>query len=79
MSVSWTAPTAQPSDWLALFRVGRGYDDDWWESTNGATSGTLTLTAPTRPGQYQFRYLSDDEFSRLGAQQASDGTMSPYD
>lgn len=22
MSVSWTAPGAQPGDWLALFRVG---------------------------------------------------------
>ena len=32
---------------------------------NGATSGTLTLTAPTRPGQYEFRYLSDDSFLDL--------------
>ena len=60
MSVSWTAPRAQPGDWIALFRVGRSYDDDWYDFTNGATSGTLTLTAPTRPGQYEFRYLFDD-------------------
>jgi hypothetical protein len=65
MSVSWTAPRAQPKDWLALFRVGEGYDDDWWDYTNGATSGTLTLAAPTRPGQYEFRYLSDDSFLDL--------------
>src|SRR4029453_8012583 len=57
MSVSWTAPGARPNDWLALFKVGGSYDDDWWGNTNGATSGTLTLTAPTRPGQYEFRYL----------------------
>ncbi len=62
MSVSWTAPGAQPGDWLALCKVGGGYEDDWWGPTNGATSGTRTLTAPTRPGQYQFRYLLDDDF-----------------
>ena len=65
MSVSWTAPGAQPGDWLALFKVGGGYDDDWWDDTNGATSGTLTLSAPTRPGQYQFRYLFDGGFLEL--------------
>jgi hypothetical protein len=58
MSVSWTAPGARAGDWLALFRVGDSYDDDWWDYTNGATAGTLTVTAPMRPGQYEFRYLS---------------------
>jgi hypothetical protein len=62
LSVSWTAPGAHPHDWLALFPVGGSYDDDWWDHTNGATSGTLTLTAPTRPGQYEFRYLLDGGF-----------------
>ena len=62
MSVSWTAPGAQPRDWLALFKVGASYDDDWYGVTTGAKSGTLTLTAPTRPGQDQFRYLFDGGF-----------------
>lgn len=62
MSVSWTAPSAQAGDWLAVFKVGGGYDDDWWHYTNGATSGTLTLIAPTRPGQYEFRYLLEGGF-----------------
>ena len=62
MSVSWTAPGARAGDWLALFRVGGSYDDDWWGDTNGATSGTRTVTAPTRPGQYEFRYLLDGGF-----------------
>ena len=57
MSVSWTAPRAQLGDWIALCSVGGGYNDDWYGLTNGATSGTLTVTAPTRPGQYEFRYL----------------------
>ena len=65
MSVSWTASRTQPGDWLALFRVGGNYDDDWWGYTSGATSGTQTLTAPTRPGQYQFRYLLNDSFLEL--------------
>jgi hypothetical protein len=65
MSVSWTAPRGQPRDWLAVFRVGGSYDDDWWGDTNGATSGTLTLTAPTRPGLYEFRYLFDGGFLAL--------------
>jgi hypothetical protein len=62
MSVSWTAPSARPGDWIALFRVGGAYEDDWWGSTDGDTSGTRTVTAPTRPGQYEFRYLVDDSF-----------------
>ena len=62
MSVSWTAPTGRTGDWIAVFRVGRNYEDDWYGLTKGATSGTHTLTAPSRPGQYQFRYLVDDGF-----------------
>jgi len=65
MSVSWTAPGGQPRDWLALFSVEGSYDDDWWGDTHGATSGTRTLTAPTRPGQYEFRYLFDGGFLEL--------------
>jgi hypothetical protein len=59
MSVSWTAPTGREGDWIAVFRVGEIYEDEWYFVTNGATSGARTLTAPTRPGQYEFRYLVD--------------------
>jgi hypothetical protein len=62
MSVSWTAPTARDGDWIAVFKVGGSYDDDWYVSTHGATSGSHTLTAPTRPGLYEFRYLVDEGF-----------------
>jgi hypothetical protein len=65
MSVNWTAPSAGPSDWIALCRVGGGYEDDWWGFTNGEASGTRTLTAPTRLGQYEFRYLVDDSLLDL--------------
>ena len=62
MSVSWTAPAGRAGDWIAVFRVGASYEDEWYGLTNGATSGTHTLTAPTRPGRYEFRYLVDDGF-----------------
>ncbi len=60
MSVSWIAPAGLAGDWIAVFRVGASYEDDWYGLTNGATSGTRTLTVPTRPGHYEFRYLVDD-------------------
>jgi hypothetical protein len=40
--------------------VGRGFEDDWYGLTNGATTGTRTVTAPTQPGLYEFRYVVDD-------------------
>ena len=70
LSVSWTAPGARAGDWIALFPVGGSYDDDWWGETDGATSGTLTLIAPTRPGQYQFRYLLGGSFNDLARSSA---------
>lgn len=62
MSVSWTAPAGRLGDWIAVVRVGGRYDDDWYGPTKGATSGTQTVTAPTRPGQYEFRYVADEDF-----------------
>ena len=62
MSVSWTAPGGRAGDWIAVFRMGASYEDEWYGLTNGAPSGTHTLTAPARPGQYEFRYLVDDGF-----------------
>lgn len=62
MSVSWTAPGCRAGDWIAVFRVGASYEDDWYGVTNGATSGAHILTAPTRPGQYEFRYLVDYDY-----------------
>ena len=49
LSVTWTAPSGRPGDWIAICPVGGPYQDDWWEPTDGAMSGTLTFTAPTRP------------------------------
>ena len=54
MSVSWTAPGGRSGDWIAVFRVGASYEDDWYGVTHGATSGSHTVTAPTRPGNTSF-------------------------
>jgi len=58
LSVSWTASTGETKDWIGLFSIGAPDCEYhlWGEYTNGATSGTFTLTAPTWPGEYEFRY-----------------------
>jgi hypothetical protein len=61
LSVTWTASVGGSRDWIGLFRIGAANCDHGWSaSTSGTTSGTLTLTAPTQSGQYEFRYLPDD-------------------
>jgi hypothetical protein len=61
LSVSWTASKGEKNDWIGLFNMGADCEGHGWvESTNGATSGTFTLTAPTQPGQYEFRYYPDN-------------------
>ena len=68
LSVSWTASEGASRDWIGLFKVGAHVCDHGWSHyTNGATSGTFTLTAPTELGRYEFRYHlnnSCDEVAR---------------
>ena len=71
-TVSWTASSGRsPLDWIGLFRAGDSNSFYiWYEYTNGAASGTVRFTAPSQPGQYQFRYLLDDGYidvARTGA------------
>ena len=64
-SISWTAPRGGVLDWIGFFLVGEpstNYELRWWQKTNAAISGTVTLAAPTTPGQYEFRYLLDDGY-----------------
>jgi len=65
LSVSWAAPGRRAgSDWIGLFGVGvpsTTFEDGWWDYT-GSASGTMTLTAPGRAGDYEFRYLLDDGY-----------------
>jgi hypothetical protein len=68
LDLRWVAPSGRPfDDWVALFKVGEPNTAyGWWAYTRGVTSGTLTLTAPTEPGQYEFRYLVNDGFIDVG-------------
>ena len=51
-------------DWIAFYRVGdrmsqgskRAYRP-WFAHLCGDTSGKWTLSAPTQPGEYEFRYM----------------------
>ena len=63
--MSWTASTEGGNDWIALFKKGDSNMapiTGWVGWTDGATSGTFTLSAPTQAGQYEFRYLLDDGY-----------------
>ena len=62
--MSWTTSTGGRNDWIALIKKGDGNTAHrWWERfTQGATSGTFTLSAPTQAGEYEFHYLLDDGF-----------------
>jgi hypothetical protein len=83
LSVTWVAPSARSSvDWIALLKVGdpsTSYASGRWQYTKGATAGTFTINAPTQSGEYEFRYLLDDDFievARSGTVTVSaDGTL----
>jgi Ca-activated chloride channel family protein len=64
--VNWTAPSGRPpSDWVALYRAGDPVGNYlWWQYTNGTTSGSASLVAPTTPGTYEFRYLLENGYTQ---------------
>jgi hypothetical protein len=76
LSVSWTASPAYYADWISLFKVGQPNSPPVWvESTEGATSGTFTLSAPIQAGQYEFRYLLEDEHDVARSSLVTVGTV----
>jgi hypothetical protein len=66
LTVSWVAPSGRSRlDWIGFFKVeapSTSYEQGWWDYTDGVASGALTLTAPTQPGEYEFRYLAEDGY-----------------
>ena len=76
LSVSWTASPAYYADWISLFRVGQPNSPSVWvKSTDGATSGTFTLSAPTQAGVYEFRYLLEDQHDVARSTLVTVGTL----
>ena len=62
LSVSWIASSGQRNDYIEFYRVGDSNTNAlWWIGTGGAPSGTVTLAAPGAAGQYEFRYVLEDE------------------
>jgi uncharacterized repeat protein (TIGR03803 family) len=65
ITARWTAPPGRSAvDWIGLYAVGAPNTDPIeWQYTNGASCGSVTMTAPDTPGQYEFRYLLNDGFT----------------
>ena len=67
--VSWTAPAERPrTDWIGIYARGQAserFTD--WKYTNGLPTGSLTFTAPSVPGVYEFRYLLKDGYTSVVA------------
>ena len=79
LNVSWTAPSGRPStDWIALYKVGdpnTTYGS--WQYTQGATSGTFTVTTPTTAAKYEFRYLLQNGFTVVASSNIVPVTVAP--
>jgi hypothetical protein len=75
LTVSWNVGIAYATDWIALYQSGTN-NIVWATLVAGRSSGSISLTAPAQPGQYQFRYLPQDG-STASAQSAT-VTVVPY-
>lgn len=67
VTINWTVPAGSATlDWIGLFRVGdpnTSYDRFRSFYTGGAASGSRTISLPTTPGQYEFRYFLNNSFT----------------
>ncbi len=71
ITVTWSSQTLRhPLDWFGIYvpraaDTGENLIGHAWRYTGGGTSGSLTFSAPTQPGQYEFRYFLEDGFTRV--------------
>ncbi len=69
LTVTLTNGPGGPTDWLALTAAGNpdtpGHFPIWTYVGAGVTSRTWTITAPTTPGQYEFRLFINDVYIRV--------------
>lgn len=69
ITVTWTVNqgTPQVNDWIGLFQSGAGNTSYLtFQYATGASTGTLTFSAPATPGSYQFRYLPRNSYVDVG-------------
>jgi endonuclease/exonuclease/phosphatase family metal-dependent hydrolase len=66
LTVTWTAPNGRPAnDWIGLYKVGEAETSYIsWQYTGGAPSGSTSFTGPSQTGQYEFRYFTNNSYSR---------------
>jgi hypothetical protein len=64
ITITWSAQAStSPFDWVGLYAVGASdYQYLWWQYT-GAPSGSATVTAPSSPGAYEFRYFLNNGYT----------------
>jgi subtilisin family serine protease len=71
VTVTLTNGLGGAKDWLGFVAVGTtdgpGKYPQWTYVGAGVTSRTWTVTAPTTPGQYEFRYFPNDSYTRLAS------------
>ena len=72
LRVGWTTQAGRSAwDWIGIFRVGdSNFDYLDYQFTDGGASGTQTWTAPSQPGQHEFRYLLDDGYESVARSEA---------
>jgi hypothetical protein len=73
VSANWTAPAGQTStyDWIGMYATGAGNGSYLaWQYTGGATSGSVTFTAPSTAGTYEFRYFLNNGWTEVASSNA---------
>ena len=75
LTVSWNVGIAYATDWIGLYQSGTN-NLVWSTMVAGRSSGSISLSAPTQAGQYQFRYLPQD--GNTASAQSGIVTVVPY-
>ncbi|MGH3442547.1 MAG: hypothetical protein ACRDUY_11015 [Nitriliruptorales bacterium] len=67
VTVTWEVRSDddRTNDWIGLYAAGapNTHIGLGWQYTDGASSGSLTFTAPRTAGTYEFRYLKNDGYT----------------
>lgn len=67
LNIQWTnTRTTYAKDWIAMIPKGGNFIDATetpWFHTDGLSQGSKPLTAPTKPGTYEFRYYENNGFT----------------
>jgi len=74
ITVEWEMKSGQTTayDWIGLFAVdkpNKQYYTYQWKGKNDTNKGTLTFTAPTIFGEYEFRYFANGAYQHAAMSQ----------